>query len=396
MHLEGRAKLGFYPTPDRLLPVIASYVASMPMPGHGMLFDPCAGDGTPVATLAAAWNLNAWGAELHDHRAQQAATRCHTFIQSDAFQVHLPRPSCHGLFLNPPYDQQRHQRTETQWLEYWNSALIPDGLLCFIIQERTIPALLEYLVSYYRDLHITTFPEPEYEAFGQVVIFGRKRRSPYFSQPYCAELYTQLRHLQPLRTQPHPLLSFPPHKLSRQPSLSTSWYDLDTLGPEALRLSWNQPRVTDLLEEPDVHACRPLMPLRPGHTAQLITAGFMNNELLKTDTHTYLVKGSSKKVLVDKPPIIEAKRTIQRQKEQFRPQIFAWDLQPGPNFGRFIEVQTPPPNECIPPISEAEPEEAQEIEHRDTENLEIDDPLILKSTKRKSECETNPSLATIS
>jgi len=70
--LESQAKAGYYPTPEDLLPSIATFVKPRPEPcpeqsrravegpgKGGRLLDPCCGEGTAAAHLAKAWNLKA-------------------------------------------------------------------------------------------------------------------------------------------------------------------------------------------------------------------------------------------------------------------------------------------------------------------------------------------------
>jgi hypothetical protein len=61
---------------------------------------------------------------------------------------------------------------------------------------------------------------------------------------------------------------------------------------------WAQPAFAEQLWPPDERPVRPLMPLRKGHLALLIAAGLLNNVVLRQGGRRVLVKGRSRKELV--------------------------------------------------------------------------------------------------
>ena len=60
---------------------------------------------------------------------------------------------------------------------------------------------------------------------------------------------------------------------------------------------WINPVIRDTLWPPEVRRARPLMPLRQGHMAMLIAAGFLDNLCLETNGRRILVKGKTTKSL---------------------------------------------------------------------------------------------------
>ena len=73
---------------------------------------------------------------------------------------------------------------------------------------------------------------------------------------------------------------------------------------------WASAEVTDSLWPSKDRRTRPLMPLRRGHIAMLIAAGFLDNLSLEADGHRILVKGKTSKemVLVEDTPDKETYR----------------------------------------------------------------------------------------
>lgn len=61
---------------------------------------------------------------------------------------------------------------------------------------------------------------------------------------------------------------------------------------------WHDGRVWDKLVPRDVVKEQPLMPLRKGHLALLVAAGFLNNCRLQQDGRPKLVKGQMSKSMV--------------------------------------------------------------------------------------------------
>ena len=67
---------------------------------------------------------------------------------------------------------------------------------------------------------------------------------------------------------------------------------------------WAKPEITDALWPAGAARTRPLMPLRRGHMAMLVAAGFLDNLCLEAGDRRVLVKGRTTKesVLVEDTP----------------------------------------------------------------------------------------------
>src|SRR5207245_586246 len=80
------------------------------------------------------------------------------------------------LFANPPYDvDTEQQRLEHVFLTNLSRTLCNGGVLVYIIPQRRLSISARYLASHYRDLRVYRFPDPEFKAFGQIVLFARKK-----------------------------------------------------------------------------------------------------------------------------------------------------------------------------------------------------------------------------
>jgi 16S rRNA G966 N2-methylase RsmD len=163
-------KAGFYPTPERVIEMILGHLS--PTPGCQVI-DPCAGEGVALRRTADHLQGAAQAIELSRERALACRQRGLKTYCGDALGY---RGRGFGLlYLNPPYDDGMGERLERTFLKHWSEALLPGGVLVYLIPERVIGAVEDYLIGWYRSLRVLRFPEPEYQAFRQVVIFGVRR-----------------------------------------------------------------------------------------------------------------------------------------------------------------------------------------------------------------------------
>ncbi len=88
---------------------------------------------------------------------------------------------------------------------------------------------------------------------------------------------------------------------------------------------WASAEVTDTLWPSKDQRTRPLMPLRRGHMAMLIAAGFLDNLQLEADGRRILVKGKTTKELV----LVEETPDKETYRERLRTTVVALDLGDG-------------------------------------------------------------------
>ena len=110
MRLAAQAKGGFYPTPPRVIDLIAGLVsAPVSYRGRGQealrILDPCCGAGDAAARLAERLGkrngppIETFGVELHRERAQEASERLDRALAADLFQTSVANGAFGLLFL---------------------------------------------------------------------------------------------------------------------------------------------------------------------------------------------------------------------------------------------------------------------------------------------------------
>ncbi len=329
--LESTAKAGYFPTPPRVATAIARHLAPSSTGGKRAvrLLDPCAGTGEAAATIAKALDAEGYGVELNDERADSARTRLDHVLSTSAFAVRLANGAFSCLFLNPPYDyDDEKRRLEHAFLTCLTRALCPKGSLVFLIPQRRLAVSARYLASHYTDFAAYRFPDPEYAAFRQMVLFGVRKPQPTLDAQSQNRLEAwSAGDLPTLQDAPaQPVLSVP--ALAGGDILFASlFFDPVQAAAEAKRRGvWTQPQLAEQLWPPDERPVRPLMPLRRGHLALLIAAGMLNNVVLSQNGERLLVKGRTHKELV---PVESADEDTEVQREVIRTSVVVLDLDTG-------------------------------------------------------------------
>ena len=329
--LEATAKAGYFPTPSRVSAAIARHLVASAGGGKRVvrLLDPCAGTGEAAATIAEALGAESYGIEPNEQRAQPAVGRLAHVLATSALAVRLANGAFSCLFLNSPYDyDDEKRRLEHAFLTSLTRALCPSGVLVFLIPQRRLAVSARYLASHYTGLLGFRFPDPEYAAFRQMVLFGVRKPQPTLDPHIQSRLEAWSEgDLPPLQDAPaQPMLSLP--ALPGGDILFASlFFDPVQAAAEARRRGvWTQPQLAEQLWPPDERPVRPLMPLRKGHLALLIAAGVLNNVVLSQNGERLLVKGRTHKELV---PVESADEDTEVQREVIRTSVVVLDLNTG-------------------------------------------------------------------
>jgi methylase of polypeptide subunit release factors len=107
MRLSGQAKLGYFPTPETQLPLIASWLGlANEQASQVRALDPCSGQGEALAYLAGQLgrNITTYGIELSPQRASEAEQRLDHVLNTGFENVVLTEETFSMVLLNPPYD----------------------------------------------------------------------------------------------------------------------------------------------------------------------------------------------------------------------------------------------------------------------------------------------------
>ena len=338
MRLAGIAKAGWYPSPPAVVERVARMIVSRERHGVSRLLDPCCGEGAALAQLAERLRLDGasvetYGVELHRERHEEAKAVLDRTLCSDTFQVTMANAAFDLLWLNPPYDYDDELlRQEHKFLLHCTRYLAPGGLLVFIVPQGRLEVSSRYLASHYHRLRCWRFPDPEFATYRQAVLLGVKKAEP--SPDREAEEQVKgwsVRDLPPLPDDPdasYALTAGKPGPVLFQ----TRSLDYDLAVEEARRNGlWASPLLHDRLWPKDAANARPLMPLRKGHLAMLIAAGFLNNLCLEANGSRVLVKGRTYKEYV----LTESTDDAEVHREVLRTSVVALDL----TTGEFEEVQ---------------------------------------------------------
>ena len=342
MRLAAQAKGGFYPTPPRVVDLVAELIHT-PSGNYNRgrdtlrILDPCCGAGEALAQLAErldrpnAIPIETYGVELHRDRAQEAEEHLHRALASDLFATSIANGAFGLLLLNPPYDyDSEDKRTEHAFLTHCTRYLAESGLLVFIVPRQRLAVSARYLSTHYGRMRCWAFPVPEREVFDQVVLFGYRKADPVPDAPAeSMVLEWSLGEPEPLRSQRNSY-SYPEYNPPTTPSgdvlFTTRTVDPVAAAAEARRSGlWTSTDITDTLWPANDNRTRPLMPLRRGHMAMLVAAGFLNNLVLEADGRRILVKGRTSKemVMVEDAPEKEVHR------EKLNTTVVALDLDDG-------------------------------------------------------------------
>lgn len=320
---ESLATAGHFPTPQRICEAIAKLIQVVDYDpdtdlildsGNHRILDPCCSDGAALHFLAQTIEQNqydsvieAYGVELHRDRAETAAKRLTQVLHADLFQTLIGSATCSALFLNPPYDFDLDaKRAENSFLLRATPALQPEGLLILIIPQNRLTSCSRTLSLYYHQAECWSFPEPEYQAFGQVILFAR-RKNELEPDP---ELPRLLQEWQANRPPPLPC----PDDLLVDPDRELPVYEIRPGAEDPITFcvaatpvsqavkeaaagagAWKRPEPALLLKPPDQLQTAPLMPPRRGQMALMAAAGMLNNLTLDDGENRVIIKGRTVK-----------------------------------------------------------------------------------------------------
>jgi hypothetical protein len=201
--LEAQSKLLYYPTPNSIVDLIATWFKA---DREVRLADPCCGTGEALRRLADTLDVKTetWGVELSNNRAAEAA-RILDHVLPTSFYAMTPAKwsstSVGLVFNNPPYDwsdiverdekgRERRIRHELLFVENVTRKIVSGGHQVIIVprailgDEQVVSAAMRerfarHVLGWYGQVIITRFPDGEYERFKQVVVFAINKRAQY-------------------------------------------------------------------------------------------------------------------------------------------------------------------------------------------------------------------------
>ncbi|MCK6563621.1 MAG: SAM-dependent methyltransferase [Dehalococcoidia bacterium] len=303
--LEGIAKAQFYPTPPSVVERVAALVRHAPSSHRRVvrLFDPCCGAGDALRQFAdAIGGGETYGIEIEQHRAAKAREVLDHLIAGSAFAVRLGHEAFSCLWLNP---------------------------------KARLAQSARYLASRYEGLRCYRFQDPEYDAFRQCVVLGRRRATQVIANEAQAQVEEWATSSLP--ELPSPGSTSPVYELPALPAgpvvFASQFFEPETAAAEArLRGLWSNATLVERFWPAGERPVRPLMPLRRGHLAVLIAAGFLDNVLIEDGSRRVLVKGRITKV---SRPVESADPNVEVEREFLRTSVVMLDLE----TGEFEDIQ---------------------------------------------------------
>ena len=292
MRLEGQIKSGYYPLPDRWIEPIASRVRCNP---NATLFDPCAGKGIAVHSLAQALGVkaaNVYASELDEGRVEDAKK---LMVGSTVFgPVDFLGASAWGdasvVYCNPPFSDELGGGGRVEWRFAINAidCMKTGGVFIGIFPERVAQSNDMYQVLSQKLERILCFELPGERPYNECVIFGTKLEK---------EIPSQYRRA-----------------IGRD---WDDWSDLPYLAPaggavrvnkrfftdaEIVAFTENSPANSILVSKSRAtrEAFTPPMALTRGHVALLLASGCLDGVVALPGEEPHVVRGSSRKVIQEK------------------------------------------------------------------------------------------------
>jgi tRNA1(Val) A37 N6-methylase TrmN6 len=306
MRLAAQAKMGYYPTPDSITPIIAKYFKRQ-HDGLIRMLDPCAGEGTAINLVGDRLQAETYGIEIDLERGKKAKELLSRCLITDYENTKISHGSFSLLWLNPPYDWatrdneiEKSERYERTFLRDCIPYLCAGGILVYLIPQRRLDGHIARMLSYrFEQISVFRFPKEEYEAFKQLVIFGIFKKKPDKDSSAAEYLKNcgQLKAVIPYLPQRPPYV----YEVPVSPTKANFIFRSKEIDPDELAEEIQKHGLFNQFKEMTTpvrmaEKIRPIMPLRHGHLAQILACGLMNG--IVWDRHKknpLLVKGMTKK-----------------------------------------------------------------------------------------------------
>jgi len=324
MRLEARIKMGYYPTP---LPVVDRIRTFLSYPQENVSFlDPCCGEGLALKNLIEEADATTYGIELDEYRAEQAKANLDHVIKGSYEDARISNSVFSCLFLNPPYDwgsfgesgEDHPERKEKTFLRGTVKYLQPEGVLIYIVpQKRVSPDVAKILSYRFDDFNPYRFPDEEYERFGQIVLFGKKKQKGGLDR----ESFDRMSAIPGEDLEEIPYLDSPVYNLPASPEVRmfrSSLIDEKEL-ERALTISPLWERLRGYTRNNNNGVGRPPLPLHAGHLGLLLASGCLDGVVGDGDDR-HIVRGKVEKVTCMEQEY-RGDTLIERETESYRVSI---------------------------------------------------------------------------
>lgn len=291
--IASQSKGGFYATPEGQMTLILPHLKVKEGEGFLHLLDPCAGEGAALNQLGVHFransnlNVQTYGVELEETRFLKAKCVLDNVIH-DGYESIRTESKYNAVWLNPPYDEVFHERTELRFLRTLSSKskniFAPNGLLMFCVPQYVLDKCAMVLSERFHEVKVYRFTDDAYDTFKQVVVFG------YFGSPQNREKIKETReYLKEITTIPPEnvptLEDISEEYFLQSSSASISVFRAGRLNPEELFGDLKEsPVFTEfekrITQEVSVSTMkRPLLPLKLAHAGIAIASGAVGGNM---------------------------------------------------------------------------------------------------------------------
>lgn len=298
MRPEARKKLGFYPTPDRVVKAIARMLVPK---GTTSIVDAGAGKGDALMLLRDEihkqhenFPVKLYGTELDKNRAAECDEkfqRTGGYCLWSGIEETGSINKASVLWLNPPYDTVAGEgRMEQILLEFCESWVGRDGLMIAILPKQALmdeeqwPTELARHIDSKFTIDCYRFPNPEYEVFKQFVLFCVKNKNERYRSWGKLDWFNVKNVLWDncktrYELKPHAAFDLKRDKVG----LDVMKYAIERSGYGGFLLNEASAHITKIEQ--------PLLPLKEGHLA-LALAGGLCDGVVESTAGRFLLKGS--------------------------------------------------------------------------------------------------------
>ena len=305
MRLAAQAKMGYYPTPQSVISLIADILIRNGK-SNIKLLDPCAGEGTALKQIGEILDAETYGIELDTERGRIAKENLTQCLITDYMATRISNHAFSMLYLNPPYDwavknnevsaSERYERT---FLRNTLRYLIPNGVLVYLIPQARIDKTIARILAYrFKGVKVFRFPEDEYKAFKQIVLFGVLKKHAKHNEDLAHYLTEtgRLKAILPFLDRADCKYNAPPSPAIKNFLFRTTRIDPGELEIEVRKYGLNG-KISRLVKPLTLsERIKPIMPLRQGHLAQLLACGMMNGVVFdKNGRNPLVIKGITRK-----------------------------------------------------------------------------------------------------
>ncbi len=309
MRLAAQAKMGYYPTPEGVTKKIVKWLTPK-RPGLIRALDPCAGEGTALSIVGKHLKADTYGIEIDLDRGETAKKTLNRCLVTDYQNTRISHKSFSLLWLNPPYDWSVKdeelnppERMERAFLRDCVTYVCPLGILVYLIPQARLDGHIARMLSYrFEQISIFRFPKEEYQAFKQVAILGRRKKTPGKDDETARYLKDCGRQQAPVPYLPEvPQMIY---EVPVAPSNGRFVFMSKSIDPEELAEEILEHGLFERFREMTTpfrmkEIIRAVMPLKYGHMAQFIASGFMNGVVWDPDRkNPLLIKGRTKKEIL--------------------------------------------------------------------------------------------------